>query len=73
MEPITSAAADRREQQAQLQALVQETLFRRWRAVLAWVLMAAGGVAILVAWYQVSDTLHAFAASAQQSSMCSFR
>ena len=29
MEPISSAAADRREQQAQLQALVQETLFRR--------------------------------------------
>ena len=49
MEPITSAAADRREQQAQLQALVQETLFRRWRAVLAWILMFAGGIAILSA------------------------
>ena len=60
MEPMTSAAADRREQQAQLQALVQETLFRRWRAVLAWILMVAGGVAILVAWYQVRDLPEVF-------------
>jgi hypothetical protein len=60
LEPITGAAADRREQQAQLQALVQETLFRRWRAVLAWILMAAGGVAILVAWYQVRDLPEVF-------------
>ena len=52
---MSGAAADRREQQAQLQALVQEQLFRRWRAVLAWILMALGGVAILVAWYQVRD------------------
>ncbi len=54
MEPI-HGAADRREQQAQLQALVQEHLFRRWRAVVAWVLMLAGGIAILVGWYQVRD------------------
>lgn len=54
MEP-TPGAGDRREQQAQLQALVQEQLFVRWRAVLAWILMAAGGVAILVGWYQVRD------------------
>ena len=60
MEPITSAAADRREQQAQLQALVQETLFRRWRAVLGWVLMFGGGIAILVAWYQVRDLPEVF-------------
>ena len=60
MEPITSAAADRREQQAQLQALVQVTLFRRWRAVLAWILMVAGGFAILVAWYQVRDLPEVF-------------
>ena len=60
MEPISGAAADRREQQAQLQALVQETLFRRWRAVLAWILMAAGGLAILVAWYQVRDLPEVF-------------
>lgn len=59
MEPI-SGAADRREQQAQLQALVQEQLFRRWRAVLAWILMALGGVAILVAWYQVRDLPEVF-------------
>jgi hypothetical protein len=51
----TPGATDRREQQAQLQALVQEQLFVRWRAVLAWILMAAGGVAILVGWYQVRD------------------
>jgi len=51
----TPGGTDRREQQAQLQALVQEQLFRRWRAVLAWILMAAGGVAILVGWYQVRD------------------
>lgn len=55
MEPIHGGAADRREQQAQLQALVHEQLFRRWRAVVAWVLMLAGGVAILVGWYQVRD------------------
>ena len=60
MDPITGAAADRREQQAQLQALVQEQLISRWRAVLAWVLMAAGGVAILVAWYQVRDLPEVF-------------
>ena len=60
MEPISGAAADRREQQAQLQALVQDQLFRRWRAVLAWVLMAAGGVAILVGWYQVRDLPEVF-------------
>ena len=54
LEPV-SGVGDRREQQAELQALLQETLFRRWRAVLAWVLMAAGGIAILVAWYQVRD------------------
>ena len=56
----TPGATDRREQQAQLQALVQDQLFRRWRAVLAWVLMAAGGVAILVAWYQVRDLPQVF-------------
>ena len=55
MEPIHGGAADRREQQAQLQALVQEQLFRRWRAVVAWLLMLAGGVAILIGWYQVRD------------------
>ena len=60
MEPIAGAAADRREQQAQLQALVQETLFRRWRAVLAWILMSAGGVAILIGWYQVRDLPEVF-------------
>ena len=54
MEPI-HGVADRREQQAQLQALVQEQLFRRWRAVVAWILMLAGGVALLVGWYQVRD------------------
>ena len=59
MEP-TPGAADRREQQAQLQALVQEQLFRRWRAVLAWILMAAGGVAILIGWYQVRDLPEVF-------------
>lgn len=59
MEPTTSAP-DRREQQAQLQALVQEQVFRRWRAVLAWVFMLAGGVAILVAWYQVRDLPEVF-------------
>lgn len=53
MEPV--GAADRREQQAQLQALVQDQFLRRWRAVLAWVLMGAGGLAILVGWYQVRD------------------
>jgi hypothetical protein len=55
LEQISSAAADRREHQAELQALIQEQIVRRWRAVLAWVLMLAGGVAILVAWYQVRD------------------
>lgn len=59
MEPTTSAD-DRREQQAQLQALVQEQVFRRWRAVLAWVFMLAGGLAILVAWYQVRDLPEVF-------------
>ena len=59
MEPISSAA-DRREQQAQLQALVQDQLFRRWRAVVAWILMAAGGLAILVGWYQVRDLPEVF-------------
>jgi hypothetical protein len=59
LEP-TPGATDRREQQAQLQALVQEQLFRRWRAVVAWILMAAGGVAILVAWYQVRDLPEVF-------------
>jgi hypothetical protein len=59
LEP-TPGATDRREQQAQLQALVQEQLFRRWRAVLAWILMAAGGAAILVAWYQVRDLTEVF-------------
>ncbi|MGH9001199.1 MAG: hypothetical protein ACRDY7_17615, partial [Acidimicrobiia bacterium] len=60
MESITATTADRREQQAQLQALVQEQLLRRWRAVLAWVLMVAGGVAVLVAWYQVRDLPEVF-------------
>lgn len=60
MEPMTVAAADRREQQAQLQALVQDTLFKRWRAVLAWVLMVLGGLAILVSWYQVRDLPEVF-------------
>lgn len=59
MEP-TPGGTDRREQQAQLQALVQEQLFRRWRAVLAWILMAAGGLAILVGWYQVRDLPEVF-------------
>ena len=59
MEPVTGAA-DRREQQAQLQALVQEQLFRRWRAVLGWILMLAGGLAILFAWYQVRDLAEVF-------------
>ena len=59
MEP-TPGGTDRREQQAQLQALVQEQLIRRWRAVLAWILMAAGGVAILVGWYQVRDLPEVF-------------
>jgi hypothetical protein len=59
LEPV-SGAGDRREQQAELQALLQETLFRRWRAVVAWVLMAAGFIAILVAWYQVRDLPEVF-------------
>jgi hypothetical protein len=59
LEPVTGAA-DRREQQAQLQALVHEQLFRRWRAVVAWVFMLAGGIAILVAWYQVRDLPEVF-------------
>ena len=59
MEDVTGAA-DRREQQAQLQALVQEQLFRRWRAVLGWILMLAGGMAILFAWYQVRDLPEVF-------------
>lgn len=60
MEDVVTGAADRREQQAQLQALVQEQLFRRWRAVLGWILMLAGGVAILFAWYQVRDLPEVF-------------
>jgi hypothetical protein len=60
VEDVVTGAADRREQQAQLQALVQEQLFRRWRAVLGWILMLAGGVAILFAWYQVRDLPEVF-------------
>ena len=59
MEDVTGAA-DRREQQAQLQALVQEQLLRRWRAALGWILMLAGGMAILFAWYQVRDLPEVF-------------
>ena len=57
---IGATGGDRHEQQAELQALVHDQLFKRWRAVLAWVLMVAGGVAILVAWYQVRDLPEVF-------------
>jgi hypothetical protein len=60
MEPIGVPGGDRHDQQAELQALVHDQLLTRWRAVLAWVLMVAGGVAILVAWYQVRDLPEVF-------------
>ena len=46
---------DRREQRAQLQAMVQEQMMTRWRATLGWVLVLAGGLAVLLAWWQVRD------------------
>ena len=48
-------ARDRRERRVELQALVQEQLMTRWRATVGWLLIVAGAVAVLAAWYQVRD------------------
>ena len=53
--PAAERARDRRERRVELQALVQEQLMTRWRATVGWLLIAAGAVAVLAAWYQVRD------------------
>lgn len=46
---------DRRRQRLELQALVQEQLMHRWRAGGGWLLIAAGALAVFLAWFQVRD------------------